>query len=657
MTALSEAIAYPEIPLDAALLYGVLGWRVAPVRVESKVPAISDWVNAASSHASDINRWWVGQPMGLGVCIVTGRQSGLWVLDVDVADGKPGKDTLRSLMAEHDCQRLPETVVAVTPSGGLHYYFTYPEDAEVHNSASNRLGAGLDVRGEGGQVNAAPTMRAQGSYRWAPLRGPYDTEVAPAPAWLLEMVVDEAPPTSSPQPDLRQVADFNRYLREDPPECMVRFNSTTTWGGILGDDGWSLDHVDGQGVEYWIRPGKSERDGTSATVGYAGNVDMLYVFTTSIPWLPAERGYDRWGYMVHRDFGGAFDRAAREYSRSVPALSGAFVPPIVPGDGLDDDLVPDSANVSGTSRYAELEIDFAPGGSFWNVDIDATDFLIEPLILRARGHALYASAKVGKSYVVLEALAGACIPNHQSWIEPPKQPISIVYLDYEMTESDLRERLEGFGYTKDDDYSRFHYIPAGALGADLDTYEGGQELVAQAVAWRADLVVVDTLSRAIRGEENAADTLRDFYRYTGMPLKGNHIAVLRLDHAGKDRDRGQRGTSGKNDDVDVVWRLERTDSGHKLALTHCRVSWVPNEVNLRFEEDHEGLIRFVRTDRVGFIAGTSERAAEWLSLGIPLSANREQARDMGFKSSNQIFSSVRRFLMQEQERNSVDEIT
>ena len=43
-----------------------------------------------------------------------------------------------------------------------------------------------------------------------------------------------------------------------------------------------------------------------------------------------------------------------------------------------------------------------------------------------------------------------------------------------------------------------------------------------------------------------------------MALKDADIALLRIDHAGKDLTRGQRGTSAKNDDVDVVWFLKPT---------------------------------------------------------------------------------------------------
>jgi hypothetical protein len=55
-------------------------------------------------------------------------------------------------------------------------------------------------------------------------------------------------------------------------------------------------------------------------------------------------------------------------------------------------------------------------------------------------------------------------------------------------------------------------------------------------------------------------------------LKG--VTYLRTDHSGKDTSKGQRGSSAKNDDVDLVWRLTRTDTkageGVRLERTHSR---------------------------------------------------------------------------------------
>ena len=116
------------------------------------------------------------------------------------------------------------------------------------------------------------------------------------------------------------------------------------------------------------------------------------------------------------------------------------------------------------------------------------------------------------------------------------------------------------GYGPDDDLAHLHYALLPPL-APLDGRAGGDDVVARAAACEAELVVIDTFGRAVSGDENEADTVRAWYRLTGQRLKADGRAFLRIDHAGKDLERGQRGTSAKNDDVDIVWRLNRLDAG------------------------------------------------------------------------------------------------
>jgi RecA-family ATPase len=89
------------------------------------------------------------------------------------------------------------------------------------------------------------------------------------------------------------------------------------------------------------------------------------------------------------------------------------------------------------------------------------------------------------------------------------------------------------------------------------------------------VVVIDTLSRVVKGEENSNDTYRNFYNHTGRLLKANAIAMVRLDHAGHSGNHS-RGASAKADDVDLVYLLrKRADKdeqpGYRLERTHARI--------------------------------------------------------------------------------------
>ncbi len=112
--------------------------------------------------------------------IVTGKISGLFVLDID---GDKGEASLKELEAIHGS--LPKTIEVITGSGGRHIYFKYPADIEIKNSASI-IGENLDIRGNGGMVVCPPSMHKSGNrYEWSP---DCADDLANAPAWLLGLI-------------------------------------------------------------------------------------------------------------------------------------------------------------------------------------------------------------------------------------------------------------------------------------------------------------------------------------------------------------------------------------------------------------------------------------------------------------------------------------
>jgi hypothetical protein len=260
--------------------------------------------------------------------------------------------------------------------------------------------------------------------------------------------------------------------------------------------------------------------------------------------------------------------------------------------------------------------------AFWRQDHNAEQWALEPLLANGRGHALYATAKDGKSLFVLSVVARAAA-GMPALLRPGGEPLRVLYVDAEMTEADAQERLEDFGFGPETDLSALSYALLPSL-APLDTREGGAQLVEAALDRKAEVVVVDPLARTIIGEEDKADTLAAFNRWTGTALKRHGIAWLRVDHAGKDVTRGARGSSAKNDDVDVVWHLARTESGLLLKRTHSRIGWVPERVDVTIEADP---LRHVVGPR-SWPTGTSELAVELDRLEIPLDAGERRVREL-----------------------------
>lgn len=156
------------------------------VKAGGKHPIGNGWQNAGIRDPATAREAWARRPMA-NIGIVTGRVSGIWVLDVDPEHG--GDIKLAALVAVYG--PLPETWTVQTGSGGRHYYWKMPDfDFTL---SRGQLPFGLDVRGNSGQVVAPPSYTLKGDYRIL-----HAGEVADAPGWLLAMI---KPPERPEIPD------------------------------------------------------------------------------------------------------------------------------------------------------------------------------------------------------------------------------------------------------------------------------------------------------------------------------------------------------------------------------------------------------------------------------------------------------------------------
>ena len=154
--------------LEAALAYAAKGWRVHPLRLDGpsagKAPLWREWVQTATADPVNLSEVLAGLEANLG--IVTGAESGLAVLDLD-----PKTGTAEDLLLELEQlvgESCPAGAVCVTGSGGLHLYFADPEGRAGRNGSWARSAGGVDLRAEGGQVVAPPSLHCKTGnlYRW-----------------------------------------------------------------------------------------------------------------------------------------------------------------------------------------------------------------------------------------------------------------------------------------------------------------------------------------------------------------------------------------------------------------------------------------------------------------------------------------------------------
>jgi len=264
----------------------------------------------------------------------------------------------------------------------------------------------------------------------------------------------------------------------------------------------------------------------------------------------------------------------------------ATAPDAEPGDGA-------KVYEAFTKRRQEQQAkrNGASGSPFLNwPDFFATDFGKVELLpgrLMAPGQqiAIVGEGKAGKSLLVQEWLWR--MASGQPFLgDRAHEPVPVLYVDAENGHADIQARLISYG-AGPDRMGRLTYASFPPI-RPLDTPGGGQDLLRLVDEAGAELVCLDTVSRFISGPENDADTWLALYRCTLLPLKRAGKSSVRLDHLGKDSERGARGSSAKTQDVDHVWEL-RSQGGGSLTLkrTYTRTGIGP---------DHFAIVRQARQD-------------------------------------------------------------
>jgi putative DNA primase/helicase len=104
------------------------------------------------------------------------------VLDIDPRHN--GDDTLLDLELQYE--KIPNTLEALTGGGGRHIIFKYPGRKIPNDSRGLFFGQGIDVRGDGGYIVAAPSMHVSGrAYEWEASCDPASTPILDMPGWVL----------------------------------------------------------------------------------------------------------------------------------------------------------------------------------------------------------------------------------------------------------------------------------------------------------------------------------------------------------------------------------------------------------------------------------------------------------------------------------------
>jgi hypothetical protein len=142
------------------------GFSVIPLRPNTKIPALPSWEPYQDRLPTDEElKLWFDNNYGYNIGIVTGRVSGLAVIDCDT-------EAAIDYIFKHGLDQAP----TVETSKGRHYYF---KSSGVKSEKYTDGNIKIDLKAEGGYVVAPPSIHETGKlYQWMPGK---DVDTLPLP--------------------------------------------------------------------------------------------------------------------------------------------------------------------------------------------------------------------------------------------------------------------------------------------------------------------------------------------------------------------------------------------------------------------------------------------------------------------------------------------
>jgi hypothetical protein len=179
------------IPSDWAEMYHGYGLQVVPAMHPNsggqwKRPAIKWREHENELVDGDTVVSWFPRSANGQMGIVTGKCSGIFVLDLDTHKGPEAMAWWRGLLAVENSDLDLETAIVTTGGGGKQLYFRTPD---FWTPPTNKTAIGVDIRGQGGFVMAPPSMHESGTaYVWDEGCAPWEIDILVAPQWLCDAI-------------------------------------------------------------------------------------------------------------------------------------------------------------------------------------------------------------------------------------------------------------------------------------------------------------------------------------------------------------------------------------------------------------------------------------------------------------------------------------
>lgn len=487
-TALEVAEDFPVFPCDT-----------------KKRPVCHGGFKAATQDPDEIERLF-SVPNAALIGVPTGEVSGVSVIDIDVRDGKQGKDWMES-----NAELLGHTRVAETQSGGWHYYYRHSDG--IRNRAG--IAGCVDVRGDGG-------------YCIHPLSEGY--------RWLNDEDFGTFPP---------EVASQATGVATTSLEAPTGGADINAWGEVIdGREKFMARMVMASIADYYRT--------------YLTLPTMQWMETNVYP-VYERKVKSRTGDLNAE--GRGIDEFRKKVSSTLIRARENKIGDIhiAPDEGKQESG--DAESVAAVPQSFERKIRVKTLG-----ELRATpppSFMVADYVIERSFAVLYGPPASFKSFLAIDwALS---IAHGIDWNGRPTAQGAVVYLAME-GQAGIAVRAEAWHreHQLSDEGVPFYAVttPIGMAMEDapdvLQLRHAIEETLGGVVP---SLIVVDTLARSFAGsgaDENSATDMGMFIRSCDLMREWFECTVLAVHHSGKDAEKGLRGSSALLGAVDTSIAIQRT---------------------------------------------------------------------------------------------------
>jgi hypothetical protein len=405
-----------------------------------------------------------------------------------------GPDTLRELEAKY-CG-LPDTVEQITGSGGRQVFFQY-----AGGLVGNRVkfADGLDTRSTGGLVVVPPSLHISGNrYEWEASSRPDEKELAPMSAWLLAIVKEKSSGGGGNGDGIDIAKTLNGLPKGERDQGLFRYACRLRAKGL-------------------------ERSEAEAII--------LAISAKCDPPFPPDEALKKVAQVWKKYEGPACEK---DIGEDIEAH-------------FDKDKSPPPA----------IEDLILPAPLFCRIEVEARRKYIDPWFQEQSIAEIVGPRGIGKSNFVL-ALVGAVAGGGNFGPWTCGNPERVLFIDGEMVIGDTIDRFEMLGLTSLKNlfvYSDSYMVQQGLKKASLRDEKWRVGLKGLLLKNGIKIVVFDNLSSLAPGvDENSKleyDPINQFF----LDLRFSGLSIIFVHHMGKAG--SQRGTSGREDNVDAVIELKQ----------------------------------------------------------------------------------------------------